>query len=361
MKSLLGILTFIHFYTLSFCQNQSFEILGTIKGTYKSKMYLFFEGDYKQRDSISSEIKNGKFYFKVSAPLPIQARFHLDQQSFIGDVYIDSNRTYIHCANILNISNKGQDTMNILTIFDVKGSQLDRLKSDFEKWIETLEKSDLPKEQKRDAYWSKLSDFIRKNSKSKLSPYLLGKASTLQYSQVKEMKELIDTSLNNSFEIKAVNNLLNQLDKSQNSTTNSPFHDFVLNDTCDHFIDSKVFRGKYTLVIFWASWCKPCRVENPDLNDIYKKYKEKGFEMVGISFDKDSKKWRKAIVTDKISWPQVIDPQAFEGELANYYGLEAIPISFLLDKAGKILNIGLTPKEVGKMMEKLLNFGSNGN
>jgi len=339
---------------LPFCQSTDFEISGAITGEYNSKMYLFFEGNYRQRDSISSEIRDGKFYFKGKAPMPIQARLHMDQQSFISDIYIDNSQTFIKCTTKMEITNNGQDTLNMLSVVDVKGSATNKLKSDFEIWLEDLKKSKAPDGEKNEAYYQKLSGFIRKYPKNKVSIYLLGKASTLSYLQVKELNTLIDTSLNKTFEAKSVRSLLNQLEKSKNSSNGVAFQNFILRDSSGKEVDTKQFKGKYTLIVCWASWCKSCRTEHPDLNVLYKKYKDKGFEMVGISFDKDKQKWKQAIAKDQLHWLQAIDPGGFEGEMARFYAIDAIPANFLLDKEGKIIGGGLTTEEIEAMIEKLL-------
>src|SRR2546423_363846 len=199
VKKLTFCLAFILISFFSISQTKPFEIFGTITGNYNGNIYLFFEGNYRQRDSISSEIKDGKFYFKGKVSMPIQARLHMDQQSFIQDIYIDNIKTYVKCFTKMNISNQGQDTMNMLSIISVQGSKTDRLKTDFEKWLENLKESNKSDEEKRESYFEKLSAFIKMHPKSKLSPYLLGKASTLYYSQVEELYKLIDNSLRTSF------------------------------------------------------------------------------------------------------------------------------------------------------------------
>jgi thiol-disulfide isomerase/thioredoxin len=354
MKDYKLCLLFIFLPFVSICQSRPFEIFGTITGQYHSKIYLFFEGNYRQKDSISSEIKDGKFYFKGVTSMPMQVRLHMDQTSFIRDIYIDNAKTFVKCSTKMKISNNGQDTMNMLSVISVKGSATDKLKSDFENWLEILKNSKLSDEEKRNSYYEKLSVFMEKHPKSKVSPYLLGKASTLFYSQVNGLSRLIDTSLSKSFEAKSINNLLNHLDKSKNSAIGVAFQDFVLNDSNGHEVDTKDFRGKYTLVVCWASWCKPCREEHPELNLLYKTYKDKGFEMVGVSFDKNKENWTQAIVKDHLNWTQVIAPNAFDGEMAKYYGIEAIPVNFLLDKEGKIIGAGLTPKEIETTIGKVL-------
>jgi peroxiredoxin len=354
MKNIKLTLLLFLFPFLAVCQTRPFEVFGTITGEYNSKIYLFFDGNYRQRDSISSEIKDGKFYFKGKITMPVLARLHMDQQSFIQDIYIDQSKTYVRCTTKMNIYNKGQDTMNMLSLVSVRGSAMDKLRTSFESWLQGLKSSNAPDEEKREAYYEKLSDFIRKHPKSKLSPYLLGKASTLFYSQVKELGSLIDTSLNDTFEVRSVKALLNQLDKSKNKAIGVAFLDFALKDSNDRETDTKQYRGKYTLIVCWASWCKPCRAEHPELNILYNKYKDKGFEMMGVSMDKDKEKWTKAIVKDQLQWVQLIDPNAFDGEMARYYDIEAIPANFLLDKEGKILGVGLSPGEIEEMIKKLL-------
>ncbi len=286
--------------------------------------------------------------------MPIQSRLHMDQRSYIEDIYLDNSKTYIICTTKMSDYDKGKDTLNMLSVLSVKGSNTDKLKTDFELSLNTLNKSNVPDEEKRLEYYHRLFAFIKSYPKSKVSPYLLGKATLLSYSQVRELNSMLDTSLNNTFEAKSVMGLLNYLDKSKNSAIGVVFHDFILKDSSSHEIDTKQLRGKYTLIVFWASWCGPCRAEHPALNILYKNYKNKGFEMIGVSLDKDKENWTKAIVKDQLSWTQVVDMNAFEGETAKYYDLEGIPANFLLDKEGKILGVDLTPKEIQEIIEKLL-------
>src|SRR5206468_3531031 len=114
--------------SFSFSQDREVEIFGSITGRYQSKMYLFFEGNYAQKDSLSSEIKNGKFYFKVKSSLPVLARLHMDQESWIADFYVDGPRTHLNCRTNIRYINKSRDTLNELTISSVRGSGVDTLR-----------------------------------------------------------------------------------------------------------------------------------------------------------------------------------------------------------------------------------------
>lgn len=98
-------------------------------------------------------------------------------------------------------------------------------------------------------------------------------------------------------------------------------------------------QGEYTLIDFWASWCKPCRYENPNLVKVYNKYHDKGFNIIGVSLDQPNGKarWIKAIEDDGLPWPQVSNLQFWQDPIARMYNVHAIPASFLIDKDGVIV------------------------
>lgn len=362
MRIMRVIKTLIFFFlpVLSFGQGKEFEIFGTITGQYNSNnIYLFFENDIKHKDS--SEIKDGKFYFKGIIPMPILGRINLGQGSLIPDFYIDGRKIYIDCATkwiTYKSGNGGLDTMNLLKIINIRGSSLEDIKFNFEKWASSLKQSDKTEEEKKHEFYDKLSIIVTQHPNSKLSPYLISTASNLYYSQVQELSSLFDSSLKNTYEAKSVQRLLKQLDVSKNSAKGVLFHDAVLRDSSNKVADTKQFRGKYTVVVFWASWCGPCRAEHPELNALYEKYRGKGLELIGISIDDDRNKWVSAIKKDQLQWPQVSDLKGEYSEIANYYGLFntgiGIPFNLLLDKDGKILEKQLTVGQLQRLLETLL-------
>ena len=113
-------------------------------------------------------------------------------------------------------------------------------------------------------------------------------------------------------------------------------------------------RGKVVLVDFWASWCRPCRNSNHAILPIYNRYKEKGFEVYGISLDQDATAWQKAIAADHISWLQFNEKGGGETPTAAAWKIELLPTSFLIDKKGVIISIDPTEKELSKYLQLAL-------
>jgi peroxiredoxin len=130
--------------------------------------------------------------------------------------------------------------------------------------------------------------------------------------------------------------------------------DFTLPDTEGKPVSLSSYKGKYVLVDFWASWCGPCRGENPNVVANYNKYKSKNFTVLGVSLDENKTAWLAAIKKDKLTWTHISDLKYWSNAAAQLYGVQSIPFNVLLDPTGKIIATDLRDEDLGKKLESVL-------
>ena len=128
-----------------------------------------------------------------------------------------------------------------------------------------------------------------------------------------------------------------QLDEMRALSVGQVAPDFELPDPNGKMVKLSDLRGKYVLIDFWAAWCKPCRQENPNVVRLYNQYKDKGFEVFGVSLDRTKEDWVKAIADDQLTWTHVSDLKYFNSAAAELYKIEAIPATYMIDPDGKII------------------------
>ena len=150
--------------------------------------------------------------------------------------------------------------------------------------------------------------------------------------------------------------IYNRISDEKKTSIGSLLKPYTLKDTSGKGVNLSSFKGKYVLLDFWASWCVPCRKENPTLVAIYDKYKGKELTMASISLDKPvaRDKWIEAIKEDKLSWSQLSEYTLDEKPISNILGIHSIPFNLLLDKKGKIVAKNLRGRELEKYIESIL-------
>lgn len=138
---------------------------------------------------------------------------------------------------------------------------------------------------------------------------------------------------------------------------NKPAPDFSLPDVNGKPVSLSSFKGKYVLVDFWASWCGPCRNENPNVVSAYQKFKDKNFTILGVSLDRPGQKdaWMEAIKEDNLTWTHVSDLKFWDSQVVNLYGIEGIPFNVLVDPNGLVIGEGLRGEDLEKKLAEVLN------
>jgi thiol-disulfide isomerase/thioredoxin len=152
--------------------------------------------------------------------------------------------------------------------------------------------------------------------------------------------------------------LLSPAVKAQQPIPNIADHrlDFTVPGLKGDSVKLSSLKGKVVLLDFWASWCGPCRVSNRQLVKLYAKYKDKGFEIFGVSLDEETGDWKKAVTKDKITWLQAIDDRGWDAQSAIKWQVDAIPASFLINKNGDVVAINLEKNELEQKIKELLGL-----
>ncbi len=314
----------------------SYTINGKINDVQHSIVYLSYQYNYRIYTD-SAIIENGTFQLKGVIPEPLictlkvagnnqQVSFFVEKGSFSFEA--DSRKLY---DGVL------------------KGSKQNDVWNDYKRnYFGKLPKRGAPGDTAfLSAYGRAVSLFVERNTQwvaaaviiyDKYIAHLDVKKATALYGQLNQ-------EVQQSYYGKRI---LYRLESSKRISEGKIAPDFTLSDSSGNLYSLKQFRGKYVLVDFWASWCGPCRKENPTLKEAYRKYAGQGLEIVSISIDQDKRSWLNAVHTDQLQWLQLSDLNRFAVSL---YGISSIPKNFLLDPGGVIIAKDLR----GEQLEVKLN------
>ncbi|MEA1887736.1 MAG: TlpA disulfide reductase family protein [Bacteroidota bacterium] len=195
--------------------------------------------------------------------------------------------------------------------------------------------------------------YVRSHPASYVAPHVLNSETyDISVEEIESFVELLDPKLLGT---EIIIDLKDRIEKLKKVAIGKMAPDFTLNDTLGNPVSlSDVVGPELLLVDFWAAWCDPCRQENPNVVAVYNEFHDKGFDVLGVSLDRDKDDWLKAIEEDSLVWTQVSDLQYWQNKAAQLYAVTAIPANFLLDSEGKIIATNVRGPELRRTVAEKL-------
>jgi len=359
-----------------FAQSESFTVKGTVgKLNSPSKVYL----SYRQNKTVitdSASIKNGMFELKGQVSNPVKAKLVLDhagkglqnqrtpdfvelylEKGVVSLISKDSVYNAVVVGSVVNDDNRklteklaaAKNKMKVMMAEYYAAPDEKKKSKEFQDETEKRYNAITKEIQEIE------SAFIRDNPNSYVSLDIIkNTGGSIPNVEVLDslFKSLTETIRNSS----AGKELSERIDKLKLVAVGAIAPDFTQMTPENQPVKLSDFKGKYVLIDFWASWCGPCRAENPNVVKVYNQYKDNGFTVLGISLDNEKGRdaWLKAINKDQLTWTQVSDLKGWYNEVAALYSVKAVPQNFLIDPNGKIIAKNLRGEELAAKLKEII-------
>ncbi|PXV63340.1 peroxiredoxin [Dysgonomonas alginatilytica] len=344
-------------------------ITGNLSGGSDSIQVYLQEIDENTGEFVSVDtatVKNGTFLFRGIAEQNPVLRFIATEGLYrpapvvieVGNIDVSIDTAFVVTVKGTALNDKYQEFSNKRNALNDQHRELSKLSKEAEEAGTLTPEYDKELSNKFDSLyngWEKeVFAFTKANITNPLGVYILiDRGVAFDAAQLKELLPSLDAKVKASARMQKLEKRLQALEGTE---VGKQFIDIkgTTPDGKELSLSDYAGKGKYVLIDFWASWCGPCIQDMPTVVKAYKQYKNKGFEVVGVSLDHDKTAWQKAIKDLNITWPQVSDLKGWETELGAAYAVNRIPHTVLLDKEGKIIAKDIHASELLSKLAELM-------
>ncbi|MCU4177135.1 redoxin domain-containing protein [Carboxylicivirga sp. N1Y90] len=348
------------------CQPKGYQITGTLEGaTGQAILNSIRKGQPVAVDTV--DIVNGQFAFSGMVDAPELYLLFIEGQQRPVQFFVENTTITINgnMTDMDNIEVTGSNLTELFKQFENERPGKERQTQIQQEYMQAQmtqnkdamqqlgeEMNAIMEDQK--AYYKQ---FAEANTDNELGALLsLGLAQTLDLEALKALVEKLEVNMKDHVYVQEMRAALEPLETFEKAVEavkeGAVAPDFTLLTADSTKVTLSSFRGKYVLVDFWASWCGPCRQENPNVVKAYNAYNAKGFEVLSVSVDQDKVAWQKAVKEDGLVWTNVISDEATN--VPAKYAIQSIPTTFLLDKEGVIIAKNLRGDALEKKLAELL-------